>query len=78
MRALHNQEQKKADVADHPKVFDHVGLLFSEPLGRAELPFIPGRLAGGGQGGLGARPTTKPAIRKGLCQGAICSCGCLP
>ena len=23
--------QKKADVAEHPKVFDHVGLLFNEP-----------------------------------------------
>jgi hypothetical protein len=30
-------ENKKADVAEHPKVFDHVGLLFNEPLGRAEL-----------------------------------------
>jgi hypothetical protein len=34
------QEQKKADVAEHPKVFDHVGLLFNEPLGRAELLFV--------------------------------------
>jgi hypothetical protein len=24
---------KKADVAKHPKVFDHVGLLFDEPAG---------------------------------------------
>jgi hypothetical protein len=30
---------KKADVAEHPKVFDHVGLLFNEPTGRAELLF---------------------------------------
>jgi hypothetical protein len=28
---------KKADVAEHPEVFDHVGLLFNEPPGRAEL-----------------------------------------
>ena len=31
---------KKADVAEHPKVFDHVGLLFNEPPGTAGLPFI--------------------------------------
>jgi hypothetical protein len=31
---------KKADVAEHPKVFNHVGLLFDEPPGRAGLPFI--------------------------------------
>jgi len=24
-------------VAEHPEVFDHVGLLANEPLGRAEL-----------------------------------------
>jgi hypothetical protein len=24
-------ENKKADVAEHPKAFDHVGLLFDEP-----------------------------------------------
>jgi hypothetical protein len=34
------QEQKKADVAEHPKAFDHVGLLFNEPTGRAGLFFI--------------------------------------
>jgi hypothetical protein len=28
---------KKADVAEHPEVFDHVGLLTNEPLGTAEL-----------------------------------------
>ena len=32
--------QKKADVAEHPKVFDHVGLLFNEPPGKAGLFFI--------------------------------------
>jgi hypothetical protein len=30
---------KKADVAEHPKVFDHVGLLFNQPTGRAGLFF---------------------------------------
>ena len=29
--------KKKADVAKHSKVFGHIGLLFSEPPGRAEL-----------------------------------------
>jgi hypothetical protein len=28
---------KKADVAEHPEVFDHVGLLANAPLGMAEL-----------------------------------------
>jgi hypothetical protein len=28
---------KKADVAEHPEVFDHVGLLVNEPLGTAGL-----------------------------------------
>ena len=31
---------KKADVAEHPEAFDHVGLLFNKPPGRAELLFI--------------------------------------
>jgi hypothetical protein len=31
---------KKADVVEHSKVFDHVGLLFNEPPGTAELLFI--------------------------------------
>jgi hypothetical protein len=34
------QEQKKADVAEHPKEFDHVGLLFNEPPGNTELLFV--------------------------------------
>ena len=29
--------KKKADVAEHPKVLDHVGLLTNEPPGTAEL-----------------------------------------
>jgi hypothetical protein len=31
---------KKADVAEHLEVFDHVGLLVNEPPGSAELLFI--------------------------------------
>jgi len=31
--------KNKADVAEHPKVFDHVGLLVNEPPGTAGLPF---------------------------------------
>jgi hypothetical protein len=30
-------ENKKADVAEHPQVFHHVGLLINEPLGTTEL-----------------------------------------
>jgi hypothetical protein len=31
---------KKADVAEYPKVFHHVGLLVNEPPGMAKLLFI--------------------------------------
>ena len=31
---------KNADVVEHPKEFDHVGLLFNKPPGKAELRFI--------------------------------------
>jgi hypothetical protein len=31
---------KKAEVVEHPEVFDHVGLLINEPPGTAGLPFI--------------------------------------
>jgi hypothetical protein len=31
---------KKADVAEHPRVFDHVGLLVNEPSSDAGVPFI--------------------------------------
>ena len=31
---------KKADVAEYPEVFRHVGLLTNEPPGTAGLPFI--------------------------------------
>jgi len=34
------QETKKADEAEHQKVFHRVGLLFSEPPGTAGLPSI--------------------------------------
>ena len=37
---LHHRKQKKADVAEHPEAFDHVGLLFNEPPGRTGLFFI--------------------------------------
>jgi hypothetical protein len=33
-------ENKKADVAEHPKVLDHVGLLSNQPPGTAGLFFI--------------------------------------
>ena len=33
-------ETKKADVAEHPEVFRHVGLLIDGPPGLAGLPFI--------------------------------------
>jgi hypothetical protein len=32
-------KRKKADVAEHPKVFHHVGLLFNKPTGSAGLFF---------------------------------------
>jgi len=34
------QNTKKADVAEHPQVFDHVGLLFNEPPGTSGLFLI--------------------------------------
>jgi len=37
---LLRREKKKADVAEHPEAFDHVGLLANEPPGTAGLPFI--------------------------------------
>jgi hypothetical protein len=30
-------KNKKTDVAEYPEEFSHVGLLFNEPLGTAEL-----------------------------------------
>jgi len=40
LRLSRNTENKKADVAEHLEVFDHVGLLTNEPPGTAELLFI--------------------------------------
>jgi hypothetical protein len=37
---LRTSTTKKADVAEYPKVLDHVGLLANEPPGTAELLFI--------------------------------------
>ena len=34
------QKTKKADMAEHPKVSGHVGLLVNEPPGRTGLLFI--------------------------------------
>jgi len=34
------QGAKKTDVAEHPQVFRHVGLLINEPLGCAGVLFI--------------------------------------
>jgi hypothetical protein len=31
---------KKADVAEHPEVFDHVGLLVNEPTSYAGMLFV--------------------------------------
>jgi hypothetical protein len=39
-RRAGDTDTKKADVAEHPQVFDHAGLLIDEPSGRAELLFI--------------------------------------
>ena len=35
--SLSCSNNEKADVAEHPQVFDHIGLLTNEPLGAAEL-----------------------------------------
>jgi len=35
----HEATNKKADMAEHPRGFDHVGLLFDEPPGLTRLPF---------------------------------------
>ena len=39
-KRLWSPRTKKADVAEHPKAFGHVGLLFNEPPGKAGLFFI--------------------------------------
>jgi hypothetical protein len=40
LRLSRSAGNKKADVAEHPQAFDHVGLLFNKPPGSAEVPFI--------------------------------------
>ncbi len=32
--------KQKADVVEHPEEFDHVGLLFNKPPGKARLLFV--------------------------------------
>ncbi|MGB0070621.1 MAG: hypothetical protein WBQ11_21570 [Isosphaeraceae bacterium] len=36
----HRKQNKKADVVDHPEVFDYVGMLVNKPPGPAGLPLI--------------------------------------
>jgi hypothetical protein len=38
--ALAPRETKKADVTEHPEVFDHAGLLFNEPSSYAGVLFV--------------------------------------
>jgi hypothetical protein len=38
--ALRATENKKAEVADRPEAFDHIGILVDRPPGTAELPFV--------------------------------------
>jgi hypothetical protein len=40
MNSLDRDRNKKADVAEHAKGLDHVGLLVNEPPALAGLPFI--------------------------------------
>jgi hypothetical protein len=40
VRTHRRSQAKKADVAEHPEVFDHVGLLVNKPPGQAGLLFI--------------------------------------
>jgi hypothetical protein len=35
-----HRKTKKADVAEDPEVFDHVGLLFNKPPGKTGLFFV--------------------------------------
>jgi len=37
VQVSHDLRTKKADVAEHPQVLGHVGLLANEPLGTAGL-----------------------------------------
>ena len=40
MVAIENHRKKRADVAKHPQVLNHVGIPFAEPPGRAGLLLI--------------------------------------
>jgi hypothetical protein len=40
MRQFRRAEKQKADMAEHPKAFGHVGLLVNEPPGTSGLLFI--------------------------------------
>jgi hypothetical protein len=40
VEVVEKTERKKTDVAEHPKVFGHVGLLVNGPPGLAGLPLI--------------------------------------
>jgi hypothetical protein len=40
MVSLKNPKTKTADVVEHPKALDHVGLLVNEPPGKTGLLFI--------------------------------------
>ncbi len=39
-RIVLKRNDEKADAAEHPKEFDHIGLLVNEPPGTAGLSFI--------------------------------------
>ena len=40
VKTTESESEKKADVAEHPEVFRHVGLLVNGLPGAAELPFV--------------------------------------
>jgi hypothetical protein len=40
MKIVCPSKSKETDVVQHPKAFDHVGLLFNEPPGKAGLFFV--------------------------------------
>jgi hypothetical protein len=40
LRFADDTKTKKADVPEHPKVFQHVGLLINQPPGMAGLPLV--------------------------------------
>jgi len=40
LQQFHDTKTKKTDVLEHPKVFQHVGLLINQPPGMAGLPLV--------------------------------------